>query len=302
MPVKLQKDLSFDDKSVLLRRARAKFLSKALAKELLRANPDSKLFKSYRGTLSCSSILQQTGKKLATVYCKNRWCAVCNRIRTAKLINGYSSELQAFKEPYFVTLTKKTVEGAYLSDSMALMGEVWRFIMLTRENRYKRKVKGIRKAECTIRPNGYYHYHFHVIIDGKDNAEWLVSEWLKRCPDSDPLAQDLRPADEGSFKELFKYFTKLTVKSGSSVALFPYSRMDVIFTAMYKKRTFQPFGGVKIFSEDIEDINAQDYTFLEDCEKVWKWYESDWIDEWGECLTGYSPSESFTKIFESKNT
>jgi hypothetical protein len=198
-------------------------------------------------------------------------------------------------------LTKKTVEGAYLSDSMALMGEVWRSIMLTRENKHKRNVKGIRKAECTIRPNGYYHYHFHVIIDGKDNAQWLVREWLKRCPDSDPLAQDLRPADEGSFKELFKYFTKLTVKSGSSVALFPYFRMDVIFTAMYKKRTFQPFGGVKILSEDLEDINAQDYTFLEDCEKVWKWYESDWIDEWGECLTGYSPSESFAKIFESKN-
>ena len=112
MPVKLQKDLSFfNDKSVLLRRARAKFLSKALAKQLLKANPDSKLFKSYRATLSCSSVLQQNGKKLTTLYCKNRWCAVCNRIRTAKLIGGYSEQLEEFKEPYFVTLTKKTVKG-----------------------------------------------------------------------------------------------------------------------------------------------------------------------------------------------
>jgi hypothetical protein len=169
--------------------------------------------------------------------------------------------------------------------------------MLTRENRYKRKIKGIRKSECTIRPNGHYHYHFHIILDGKDNAEWLVKEWLRLCPDSDPLAQDLRPADNGSFKELFKYFTKLTVKSGSNMVLFPYSRMDIIFTVMYQKKVFQSFGGLKMLSEDIEDINAQDYTFLEDCEKVWKWYESDWIDEWGECLTGYSPNESFVKIF-----
>lgn len=299
MPVKLQKNLSFDDKSVLLRRARAKFLSKALAKELLKANPKSKLFKSYRGTLSCSSVLQQNGKKLTTVYCKNRWCAVCNRIRTAKLINGYSKQLEAFEEPYFVTLTKKTVKEAYLDDSIALMGKVWRSIMLTWENKKKRKIKGIRKSECTIRPNGYYHYHFHIILDGKSNAEWLVKEWLRLCPDSDPLAQDLRPADNGSFKELFKYFTKLTVKDGSNVVLFPYLRMDVIFTAMYQKMVFQSFGGLKMLSEDIEDINAQEYAFLEECEKVWKWYESDWIDQWGECLTGYIPNESLIKIFKN---
>lgn len=30
---------------------------------------------------------------------------------------------------------------------------------------------------------------------------------------------------------------------------------------MYQKKVFQSFGGLKMLSEDIEDINAQDYTF-----------------------------------------
>jgi hypothetical protein len=207
------------------------------------------------------------------------------------------AELGAFKDPYFVTLTKETVKEEDLKGSMALMSKAWREIMLTRENRAKRKVKGVRKAECTIRPNGFYHYHFHVIIEGKENASWLISEWLKRCPGSDAKAQDSRIADSNSLKELFKYFTKLTKKNGSSVVLIEYSRMDIIFRAMYQKRVFQPFGGVKLQSEEIDDISSQDYDFLENCEKIWKWSTDDWIDEWGECLTGYKPSEKFKKIF-----
>jgi hypothetical protein len=212
MTTKIQKNSSFQDKGVFLRRARAKYLSKQLATKLIKENPGSDLTGSYIATLKCSHYLNQEGKKIITNYCKNRWCAVCNRIRTAKLISGYAPVLKSFKEPYFVTLTKKTVCDTDLRASMDLMGKVWRDIMLCRDNRYKRKIKGIRKAECTIRPKDQYHYHFHVIIEGKDNAAWLIAEWLKRCPHSDPKAQDMRVADEGSFKELFKYFTKLTVK------------------------------------------------------------------------------------------
>jgi hypothetical protein len=284
------------DKSTLLKKARAKYLSKSLAVKLLQHNKDSFLTKSYYGSLLCTHYLNQSGKTLTTKYCKQRWCAVCNRIRTAHFILGYEEELKTFKNPYFVTLTRPTVVETDLVASIDLMGSVWREIMNTRENR-KRKVKGIRKAECTIRPNDLYHYHFHVIIEGKENAEWLLKEWLKRMPKANPKAQDMRKANERSLKELFKYFTKLTTKVGDKKELFAYARMDVIFRAMYKKRVFQPFGGVKLFSEEIEDVTAQEYEHLEACEKVWKWSVDDWIDEWGECLTGYTPSEEFKKFF-----
>jgi hypothetical protein len=62
---------------------------------------------------------------------------------------------------------------------------------------------------------------------------------------------------------------------------------------MYQRKVFQTFGGVKMVSDDLENINAQEYEFLEECEKIWKWHESDWIDNWGECLTGYVPNENF---------
>lgn len=285
------------DKSTLLKKARAKYLSKQLAIKLLEYNPTSDLTKSYYGSLLCSHYLNQLGKKLTTKYCKHRWCAVCNRIRTAHFILGYQSEIKALKDPYFVTLTKPTVLEADLATSIGLMGEVWRKIMLCRENRYKLKIKGIRKTECTIRPNDLYHYHFHVIIEGKENAKWLISEWLKRMPGADPKGQDMRKANERSLKELFKYMTKLTVKKGEKRELMDYKRMDVIFKAMYKRRVFQPFGGVKLFSEEMEDITGQEYEHLESCEKVWKWSVDDWIDEWGECLTGYSPSAELKALF-----
>lgn len=284
------------DKSTLLKRARAKYLSTLLARELLEHNKESVLVKSYRSSLYCSHTLMQNGKKLTTTYCKQRWCAVCNRIRTAHFINGYQGEIKGFKDPYFVTLTKKTVLEGDLSASIELMGSVWLQILKTWGNKI-RKIKGIRKAECTIRPEGLYHYHYHVIIEGKENAEWLLKEWLKRMPDAEPKAQDMRKANDRSLKELFKYFTKLTTKVGDKKELFSYERMDVIFKAMYKRRVFQSFGGVKLYSEDIENITAQEYEHLEECEKKWKWYSCDWIDSLAECLTGYIPNEELKRIF-----
>jgi hypothetical protein len=288
------------DKSTLLKRARAKYLSSQLSIKLLSHNPESSICKSYRNTFYCADKLLQVGKELTTQYCKNRWCAVCNRIRTGKLINGYFPQLRQLKEPYFLTLTKPTVSEFDLQKSMDKMGEVWRKIMVSKENQNRRKVKGLRKSECTIRPDGHYHFHFHVLIDGKDNAEWVVSEWIKRMEGATRQAQDIRPANEQSLKELFKYFTKLTTKIDDKRELIEYTRMDVIFRAMYGKRVFQPFGGLKMFSEEIEDLTADEYDFLEDCQKTWKWHANDWIDEFGECLTGYSPNEQIKVYFEPK--
>lgn len=283
----------------LLKRARAKYLSDNLSRRLLETNPHSALSHSYKASTFCTSVLLQSGKKLTATYCKNRWCAVCNRIRTAKLINGYEPTIRVLASPYFVTLTKKTVCRADLKLSIDFMAETWRKILTGREGR-KRKVKGVRKAECTIRPNGHYHYHFHVVIEGLSNAQWLVEKWLKEMGDhADSKAQDIRIADEKSLKELFKYFTKLTVKDKGN--LIDFRRMDVIFNALRGKRVYQPFGTVRPVSEEIDKVHSQTYDRLEECERVWNWHVNDWLNEFGECLTGYEPTEKFKALFEPEN-
>ena len=290
----------YKDSQVLLKRARSKYLSYGLSVNLKQNNPDSPLNKSYFGSMLCSGIMRQEGQKLITTYCKQRWCAVCNRIRTAKAISGYLPVIRCLDDLYFVTLTKKTVKAIDLKESIDLMNKTWRQITNT-VIRKKTLFQGVRKAECTIRPNNLYHYHFHIIISGKHNAEWLVKNWLKRMGDlADGKAQDCRKADEQSLKEIFKYFTKLTAsdKQGER-KLYDYSRMDVIFQAMRNRRVFQPFGGLRILSEDIEDINGQDFECLEEAEQVWKWHSEDWINDLGECLTGYKPSEKFKDLFTS---
>jgi hypothetical protein len=287
------------DKDTLVKRARAKYLSKQLAQKLRHCNAESPLNESYYGSMLCSGVMRQEGRKLVTTYCKQRWCAVCNRIRTAKAISSYLPVIRALDELYFVTLTKKTVNTDELRGSIELMNKTWRKI--TDTARSKRDMfQGIRKAECTIRPGGLYHYHFHVVVSGKENAEWLVKNWLKRLKgQADVKAQDYRPADERSLKEVFKYFTKLTTsnKNGER-SLYDYNRMDTIFQAMRGRRVFQPFGGLRMASEELEDMNGQDFECLEEAEQVWQWHSEDWINSVGECLTGYRASEGFKRLFD----
>ncbi len=291
--------MSEQSKASLLKRARAKFLSHSLANRLIENNPSSYLKHSYEASTYCNSVLLQTGQKLTGTYCKNRWCAVCNRIRTAKLINGYEPVIKRLDSCYFVTLTKQTVNAVCLPKSIDFMNKSWRHILTSREGR-RRKIKGVRKAECTVRPNGHYHYHFHVVVDGLDNAEWLVKEWLSIMGNlADSKAQDIRIADDTSLKELFKYFTKLTVKGEGT--LIDYKRMDLIFNALRGKRVYQPFGTVRPISEEIDEVQAENYDFLEEYERVWKWDANDWINEVGECLTGYQPNEKFKAIFNVEN-
>ena len=124
----------------------------------------------------------------------------------------------------------------------------------------REKVMGLRKLECTYNPTrNDYHPHYHLIIKGKRNAEDFLNEWLSRVPKTSYKAQDLRPADNKSSKELFKYFTKVVTtvkdKKGEVKDRKIYAdAMDVIFNDIKGKRTFQNFGfkAPKVISEDLD--------------------------------------------------
>ena len=163
--------------------SRKKHLGYYLACHLYYRNEGSALNKSYQNTMYCASVLAPTERGLSARYCKNRWCPVCQSIRIATLINGYASQLNEMAAPYFVTLTGPTVPAEKLKDRIKEFGNTWR--SMTNQSYWRgHKPNGIRKAECTLRPDGQYHYHYHVIIDGKEHAEWLIAQWLMRIKGS----------------------------------------------------------------------------------------------------------------------
>jgi len=282
-------------KNNLKRRAVAKYLTNEIIYGLV--DQDSSLRKSYWNSYHCSNILLQDGQKITGKYCNNRWCIVCNRIRTAKMIKGYLPTIkQEIEDPYFVTLTIPNVSGDLLKSSIRTM--IKNFVRINSLFRHKRgyRIRGIRKIECTYNAErNDFHPHFHLLIDGDKTSQELVNTWLSCYPDADRYAQDVRQADDNSIIELFKYTTKLTTKSdikreGDNVEIIsrPES-LDIIFKALYKIRTFQPMGITKQpVNEDIEEIQSEIYEDVKSDIEVWQYLQdvSDWISGSGECLTG----------------
>ena len=158
--------LTAADAAKLTKRARAKYFSFALAKEL--ATCESKLQRSYIRSLTCCSVVTQVGDKLTAQYCGARWCLVCNRIRTAKLINKYTPHLEQMHQPHFVTVTIPNITGSekelrYVTTQMQKFSRR----MFDRLRKYGLKYKGFRKIEVSFSTRlNNYHPHIHFLIDG----------------------------------------------------------------------------------------------------------------------------------------
>lgn len=277
-------------KERLVKRQWAKYISKGIALSMMKYNKSSKLIKSYKNSSYCAETMATDDKgKIITTYCKNRWCLVCNRIKTARLINNYLPQLQELYNPVFVTLTLPTVPIEELADRIKEMEKNWRqMYKMTDKAKYKKTyqpLRGIRKAECTIRPNGLYHYHFHLIVENWAVGEWIIAQWLKRFPQASPKAQDIRLADEFSHRELFKYAFKSEVKANDMENA---KRYDAVFNVLRGKRTIQAFGGIRAIEEDFEDEDLNADILLDDyANRIFKWVESDWYDKsTGEALIG----------------
>jgi plasmid rolling circle replication initiator protein Rep len=294
----------------LFNRARAKLITNTLVLRLVDVK-DSPLTKSYWRTYHCASKIEQSGKTLTTKFCKNRWCMVCNRIRTAVLIKGYEPALKKLNEPYLVTLTFPNVEGHQLRSEIKEMYASFRRI----KDRMKKrgfKLKGLRKLECTHNPTtGKFHPHYHLMIEGKDHASMVVKEWLKEYPEAKREAQDLKPADNNSIMELMKYFTKVlpSKKSGVTGKLEINAKaLDTMFQAMEGVRIFQPFSITKHVSEEIEELEKAEYDIVEQKHGLWIWEQdcADWIDIISyDSLAGYEPEPvtmNFISIIQDRGT
>ena len=280
----------------LQKRSRRKAITDAITYRLV--DIDSPLNKSYWQTYHCTRTILQDGNQIKSRYCNQRWCLVCNSIRTGKMINGYLPAIEDMVNPYFVTLTVKNVKAYDLKHTIQSMQ---RDFVRTKHKLKKRGIvlKGIRKVEVTFNEiTREYHPHFHCIIDGCRESFSLVSDWIKRHPEQATYkGQDIRFADRNTATELFKYFTKMLTKSGQFLA----PEMDIVFRAMKDKRVFQPFGGIKRQAEDVELNDSTLLDWKPEAIDIWQREDagkfSDWYNANGEALSeGELPEHTLALI------
>lgn len=291
------------DQINLQKRARAKAFTNSYLFDLI--DLKSPLNKSYWNTYHCTKTILQSGKKITSKYCNNRWCLTCNRIRTAKMINGYSASIESFKDSQFVTLTIPNVKAKDLRLAIDKMNTDLRAITKNLKKTYGIKLQALRKYESTYnKERNDYHPHFHLIVDGKETAIRLVDLWLKRNKKADRGGQDITQANDNSLTELCKYFTKIIAKDND----YNPKALDIMFRAVKSKRTFQSIGISKTVSEDVDEIQSQEIEFKEPQEQIWG-FESDafdWVSPDGELLSEYSPTDKdlrvINKVYDKHQT
>ena len=273
------------------KRAKSKAISNGIVFSLVDTKPDSPLLKSYWNTYHCNQVILQEGNKVSSTFCNNRWCLVCNRIRTAKLINGYAPSLNDFDEPMFITLTDVTVKGRYLRSTIEKRVKTLSNIIRSLKKAKKHPIRAIRKLEVTYNETrNEYHPHFHIIVNGKDIAESIVLRWLKNNTTAKRHAQDIQDADANSLIEIFKYSTKIITKDG----MHPIAQ-DLIFRAIRNKRTIQAYG-IKRISENIQRTESTNITFKAPQIEIFKFDKYDWVSAYGETFSEYEPSKDTIEL------
>lgn len=281
----------------LQKRARSKAFTLSYLFDLI--DLKSPLQKSYWNTYHCSSVILQDGQKITSKYCNTRWCGVCNRIRTAKIINGYRPSIDQFQDSQFVTLTTPNVKAKDLLKEIEHLNDCIRRITKNLKQTYGIQLKALKKIECTYNQRtNEYNPHLHLIVEGKDNAMKLKKHWLKMNRASSPKAQDVTEANDTSMVELCKYFTKIITKDND----YNPKAQDIIFRAMKGKRTFQPIGIKKDVSEDIDEIQGQEISHKPPMNEIWVYEKEafDWITADGETLSEYEPTKEDYKIINKE--
>lgn len=292
-----------DTQTTLQARARKKFLSNSLASELVKlASP---LNKQYALTFGCCKVLDidQDYTLRSMYYCQKRWCLTCASIKMATQINNYIEPIKSLPNLQFVTLTVPNCTKDNLKSTLDTMLANYRKC-IDRGRKQGRKLIGLRKLELKVGKNGLYHPHYHIILSGSDNAEYLVQSWLHYNSTARRVAQDISPVRDvdTALLELMKYATKLTCSDdASNQVLCSAYQMDVIFQALQKRRLYQPFGGLKVASEDLfEPSNPQ---IIERAKGLYQWVGFDWYHiRYTQALSHYHPEQTELAIYRRNNT
>ncbi len=94
-----------------------------------------------------------------------------------------------------------------------------------------------------------YHLHLHVLVQGSDNALWMIEKWLELNPEASPKSQDKR-LFSGNLNEVVKsmdYVTKSYVMLNRDMrkSHFYNSALSYVMEVMRYKKILSPFGALK---------------------------------------------------------
>lgn len=296
--------LQANDIQRLNRRAKSKWYSDKISQALYDSfgMKGQELHEYYKRATTCNQELKRNGSTITGKYCNARHCHICNRIRTAKAINHYKKQFQELSELEFTTLTIPNCNGEELRRTIEIMTKA--ISNICRVLREKRGIdfNGVRKMEITYNhTTDTYHPHLHILHSGNCGSI-IIQEWLKRFPTANIKAQDTKEANQESVKELFKYTTKVLVKDSidkETISVF-LPAIDTIIKAMQNKRSFQTFGKIKIVSEDVEELQSEEYSSLEDnYDTYYVWEQDNWYDLYNhEALTKFIPPRVKFKYYD----
>ena len=253
---------------------------------LIEATEDKTWKERYWDAWHCKRVILQQGDKLKSTLCRRRWCQTCNRIKTAELLHAYKQPLLDLGTLYFVTLTAPTVCERELRSVIKKRIKAFQRIKDNMRKNYGMKINGIRKLEAT-HTKGKYHPHFHLIMQGKAEAELLLKLWLAQFPSANKHAQNITAIDtvnEKSFIELFKYASKDAVKDKASA-----HATHKIYMAIHDIRTIQSFGKLRRIKEPIEVkqiVEEVDYAPITSDIYVWEDSCIDYVNASNELLIG----------------
>lgn len=308
----------------LLGRAKRKMITQKMALSLIdlaeaKGEPERK--QAFWNTFYCQSKMYSANGRLYGRYCKNRFCTSCCANRKADILNKYLPILNTWKDPFFVTLTAKSVPARSLKKRMAQMIEGFGIIKERFKKRNQRgktgKFFGIKSLECEFNAEKKtYNPHFHIIVDGEEMANALVKEWINLCtknghPDFRKFASrkgqfaERVYSNKSALIEIVKYGSKiftepdLKKKSTQKNSAQIYVRsLDNILSAMKGLRIFERFGFNLPRSEKIEKVNSQ---VLENYEE-WKYEtkEVNWVNaETEKVISDYLPTSEEIFILEN---
>lgn len=261
--------------------------------------------KSYWNTYHCQNRIFTVDGKIYGKYCKNRFCTLCCSIRKAVLINKYLPIVKTWEQPYFVTLTAKSVALKSLNKRMADMNRGFRKISSKYRKRAIRgtdiKLVGIKALECNFNPvTKKYNPHLHLLVVNEKMADILIKEWLCICTPKFALrpAQYKRKVDNEvkDLIEIVKYGSKIFTEPDINKKIYSkgnrtiyVAALDNIFKAMKGIRIFERFG-FNLPSKPKEESNAFVVTNYE------KWLFDincfDWLNNKEEKLSNYKPEKN----------
>ena len=203
--------------------------------------------KKLQNSFYCCSQLASypTKDKAVYLYCKNRLCVTCQKIKAGQIINKIEASGLDFTGWVLVTLTIKSEPLKDLSSTIRKMRDVlkkWRKV----QDKRKIKADAFRSMEITYNVlTGEPHPHYHIICS-PEYAQGLTDYWLEHFSDSKDYLQDVRPFN-GNWQEITKYITKLQ-------ADYPAKFYSMIYHSMSGFRQYQASGclwGLKI-DDDLE--------------------------------------------------